>query len=436
MIRKYLSIYIILMSSIAHGHIGPKKVMRISFDPELEDRQWVVIQNLGLFLSEDESYRWLCDEAMTSIGGLSDVVWVSDDRLSLLAGDSSGLFRSEDGGCQFSSVGEPFTEHRIAQIQTSLVNPQDVFVSTGTLGRDNGVFHSTDGGSTWRQVDIQIDGRVRRMLRSERDPHYLYVIHADGGWVTIDGGLSFSSMQLELDGQMLRGVDFDLLHVSATDPRIVYAAVSGFPASDLVVSEDGGQSWRRLTQLMDIPDSLAIGPDGSMVVSMPVGGLIRSIDGGVSWEQLASELEEGWISCLTFGPDGHLWGCVQRHPDKILVNSRDLGDNWENIIGLELNGIMRSTPCRDGRRGASACDFTCADYVDLCDESESDSVDSSDAGASHDAQPSPSPRASSSSGCAAVKIFRDQRLPQTFEIILTTAFLLCRRRRGTAACSK
>ena len=122
MIRKYLSIYIILMSSIAHGHIGPKKVMRISFDPELENRQWVVIQNLGLFLSEDESYRWLCDEAMTSIGGLSDVVWVSDDRLSLLAGDSSGLFRSEDGGCQFSSVGEPFTEHRIAQIQTSLVN--------------------------------------------------------------------------------------------------------------------------------------------------------------------------------------------------------------------------------------------------------------------------------------------------------------------------
>ena len=430
MIRKYLSIYFILLSSIAHGHIGPKKVMRISFDPELEDRQWVVVQNLGLFLSEDVTYRWLCDEAMTSIGGLSDVVWVSNDRRSLLAGDSSGLFRSEDGGCQFSSVGEPFTEHRIAQLQTSLVEPRDVFVSTGTLGRDNGIFHSTDGGLTWRQLDIQIEGRVRRMLRSERDPNYLYIIHADGGWVTTDGGLSFEAMQLELDGQMLRGVDFDLLHVSVNDPRIVYAAVSGFPTSDLVISEDGGQNWRRLTQLMDIPDSLAIGPDGSMIASMPVGGLIRSVDGGMSWEQLTSDIDEGWISCLTFAPDGQLWGCVQRHPDKILVKSSNLGDEWADIIGLDLNGVIRSTPCRDGRRGAPACDFTCADYLDLCDESQSDAFETPDAGISHDARPDRSPSASKSSGCATTIIITGQTRPLSIEMALIFILLLSRRRRA------
>ena len=88
------------------------------------------------------------------------------------------------------------------------------------------------------------------------------------------------------------------LAVSAADGR-VYA---GCEPSALFVSEDGGDSWRELTTLLELPSQptwsfpprpwtshvrwIAPSPHeaGLLLVGIELGGLMRSVDGGESWQ--------------------------------------------------------------------------------------------------------------------------------------------------------
>jgi photosystem II stability/assembly factor-like uncharacterized protein len=88
------------------------------------------------------------------------------------------------------------------------------------------------------------------------------------------------------------------LAVSAADSR-VYA---GCEPSALFVSEDGGDTWRELTTLLDLPSQptwsfpprpwtshvrwIAPSPHDAelLLVGIELGGLMRSLDGGASWQ--------------------------------------------------------------------------------------------------------------------------------------------------------
>src|SRR5208337_4072448 len=102
-------------------------------------------------------------EAVQSIGAVTidpsnpKTVWVGSGeawvRNSVSIGD--GVYKSTDGGENWTNVGLKDTEH-IAKI---IVDPKDgntvLVCATGHVWNDNderGVFKTTDGGKTWRKV--------------------------------------------------------------------------------------------------------------------------------------------------------------------------------------------------------------------------------------------------------------------------------------------
>src|SRR5207245_7766054 len=107
------------------------------------------------------------DQGLMSIGDVTvsqsnpDLLWVgtgeSNNRQSTSWGD--GVYKSTDGGKTFAKMGLP-TSRAINRIVIDPRNNDVVFVAaTGSLwgaGGDRGVYKTTDGGKTWKQV-LKVD---------------------------------------------------------------------------------------------------------------------------------------------------------------------------------------------------------------------------------------------------------------------------------------
>jgi hypothetical protein len=184
-------------------------------------------------------------------------------------------------------------------------------VCCGTFG--HGLWLSVDAGATWRQVG---DGIFR-------SPQMMAVAVSD----------------VERAGA--HGVIY-----AGTEPTALYR------------SEDGGQTWRELTELLALPSAptwsfpprpytshvRAIGLDpnaaGRLYVAIEAGALVRSSDGGRTWED---HRPDGPFDTHTLGLPSQLPGRIYSaagdgfmHPGQGFVESRDAGDIWERPgAGLE-----------------------------------------------------------------------------------------------------
>ena len=162
------------------------------------------------------------------------------------------------------------------------VDPRDsntLFVAAqGPLwsaGGERGLYKSTDGGGEWRKVlgdglgNTDVDDRytgVSEVYFDPRNPNVMYAV----SWQRL---------------------------------RTVAVLMDGGPATGIHKSEDGGETWRELTE--GLPEEirgktgLAISPQNPDVLYATIelanreGGFWRSADGGESWEKRNDYLSGG-----------------------------------------------------------------------------------------------------------------------------------------------
>jgi hypothetical protein len=141
----------------------------------------------------------------------------------------------------------------------------------------------------------------------------------------------------------------------AGEQGVIY---TGTEPSALYRSEDGGQTWHELTELLTLPSAptwsfpprpylshvRAIGLDpnlaGRLYVAIEAGALVRSVDGGRTWED---RRPGGPFDTHTLGLPSQLPGRIYSaagdgfmRPGEGFVQSRDAGDTWERPgVGLE-----------------------------------------------------------------------------------------------------
>jgi photosystem II stability/assembly factor-like uncharacterized protein len=179
---------------------------------------------------------------------------------------SGGVWKSVNGGLSWDHV---FANESTFAIGDVTVDPSDedtVWVGTGEahLGGmsydGTGVFKSTDGGATWRNMGLVDSARIGKVLVDPRDS--------------------------------------DVVHVAVIGPTRGAKSDRG-----VHVSRDGGATWEQTlfaggeVGVIDLvrdpfkPDRLwAAGWDRAR---QGRGGVFRSDDGGVTWKQLAGGLLEG-----------------------------------------------------------------------------------------------------------------------------------------------
>ncbi len=198
--------------------------------------------------------------------------------------------RSDDGGVNFYYISPPDLGGPAAFISPLVMSPTNPSV---LYGGTSYLFRSTDGGWNWSTLNggSPLDGNAILVLAAApQDGDVLYIATVPGGargkvYRTLNGGASFT----EITGTLPDRFPGDLA-VDPTDEATVYIALSGFGSSHLFRSTDYGATWVDLDggRLPDVP-AMAVAVDPEFPDHVYVGndlGVYVTNDGGATWAQL------------------------------------------------------------------------------------------------------------------------------------------------------
>jgi photosystem II stability/assembly factor-like uncharacterized protein len=314
------------LSALSFRSIGPAltsgRVGDIALDPNSPNTWYVAVGSGNIWKTTNagttftpifENYGSYSIGCITIDPNSSNTIWVGtgENVGGRHIGFGDGVYRSRDGGKSFENVGLKNSEH----IGKIIVDPRDsntVFVaSQGPLwssGGERGLFKSTDGGASWRNVLSKgpYTGVTDVVIDSE-NPDVMYA-------------------------------------ATHQRHRTVWALLNTGPESGVHKSIDGGETWRELGGGLPGGDkgkiALGISPQKNNVIYATVetvnrkGGFFRSEDFGESWTQMSDFLSGGT------GPhyyqeiylDPHRFDVIY-HANNTLVRSIDGGRNFVPVEG-------------------------------------------------------------------------------------------------------
>ena len=268
-------------------------------------------------------------------GRIADLAVVeSKPQIFYIATGTGGVWKTENHGTSWTPLFDDQPTSSIGDVTLDQSNPNLVWVGTGepqnrqSSGWGNGVYKSTDAGSTWRHMGLEATKHIGRILIHPRNPDIVYVAAVGDLWGpneergvfrTHDGGETWENV-LYID-EHTGAID---LAMDPGDPNTIFAAMyqrqrtgwgfnGGGPGSGLYRTFDGGDSWTELTEGLPAGDKGRIGVD------------IFRQDGNVVYALVEADARSPDAGFFGGGGDGE--------SQSGLFRSLDRGDTWEKMSG-------------------------------------------------------------------------------------------------------
>ena len=253
-------------------------------------------------------------------GRASSVTGVSNsDNTYYFGATGGGIWKTTDSGQNWRNISDGFFGGSIGAISASESDPNILYVGTGEKTvRGNvspgygGFWKSDDAGETWKKMNLDIDQvQVGRIAIHPKNPDIVYIAiigdlfkdsNKRGVYKSTDGGKSWR--QVLFSNERSGAVD---ISIDKNNPRIIFASTwnirrtpysleSGGEGSGLWKSTDGGETWKNISDNEGLPSGIwgisgvSVSPVNSKKVFALIenkeGGLFRSDDGGSSWEKV------------------------------------------------------------------------------------------------------------------------------------------------------
>ena len=237
---------------------------------------------------------------------------------------SGGVWKTEDGGTLYRPVFDNQSVQSIGAIALDYAHPENVWVGSGEAWTRNsvsigdGIYKSTDGGDSWKNVGLPNSERIAKILVHPKDSNTVYACVAGKLWSdsadrglykTTDGGTSWKLI--------LKGVNLSTgcstISIDPLNPDVMFAGLWDFRRQGWTF-RSGGES--------------ATAPSGS--------GLYRTTDGGTHWTEVTEAANNGFAKkpfgriAVTVAPSNakRVYAFVES-TDSALYVSDDAGQTWQ-----------------------------------------------------------------------------------------------------------
>lgn len=252
-------------------------------------------------------------------GGRSDAVTgvKGSDKTYYFASTGGGIWKTSNSGQTWKSVSDGFFGGSMGAVAVSESDTSIVYAGggektvRGNVSFGDGIWKSTDAGKTWNRAGLDKSRFVSRLRIHPSQPQVVYAavlgdIFAPsptrGVYKTTDGGQTWK--QVLFVNEVSGAVD---LILDPNNPEIIYASTwelkrtpysleSGGPGSKMFKSSDGGATWEELSAKETFPKGvlgimgIAVSPKNSnrlyAIIENEQGGVFTSADAGQTWERV------------------------------------------------------------------------------------------------------------------------------------------------------
>jgi len=241
-----------------------------------------------------------------------------------VAAGSGNLWKTTNSGITWQPVFDDQSSYSIGVVTIDPNQPETLWVGTGEnvsgrhVGWGDGVYKSTNGGKSWKNMGLPNSEHIGKILVDPRNSDVVLVaaegpLWSAGGdrgvYRTTDGGQTWTQVLAVDEHTGATDLEFD-----PTNPDVVYAAayqrrrhtwslLAGGPQSGIYKSTDNGNTWREVTTGLPQGDmgkiGLAVTPADPQRVYATIEanaqekGFYVSPDQGESWEKRSSYTSGG-----------------------------------------------------------------------------------------------------------------------------------------------
>jgi len=194
---------------------------------------------------------------------------VSDPMTYYFGACAGGVWKTRDGGTTWRNVSDGyFGTAAVGAIAVAPSDPNVIYVGTGeatirgNVSHGDGVYKSTDGGKTWRNMGLAETRHIGKIRIHPQNPDIVYAAALGHAWGpntergvyrSKDGGETWKQVLYRSEHAGSHDISMD-----PRNPRVLYASIwqtrryphtfsSGGADSGLWKTTDGGDTWVELT---------------------------------------------------------------------------------------------------------------------------------------------------------------------------------------------
>ncbi|MGV2829111.1 WD40/YVTN/BNR-like repeat-containing protein [Myxosarcina sp. GI1(2024)] len=327
------------------------KISAIAFAPENES---IIVGDArsNLYASDDRGQSWQQLYNLENSGAIQAIAIsprYQTDRTVWVGTEKAGIWQTQDGGVTFSPVNRGIGDRTIMALAISPDYETDGTLLASTW--HEGIFRSTDGGKTWQKHSRGLKKTSQADTELYKSPHFsnlsisqtysrdgtVFVAGFDGLFKSTNGGRSWRDVNIGKGATSLRN-----LAISPNYQNDSTIAISTL-YQGVYLSQDSGTTWSSInrglgldrllkqnliTQTGDLVFSPNYSSDNTLLASS-WGCLFKSTNGGKQWQKhwVPKRLRRDSYMAVSpnFGSDRTIY--LVTLPGKILQSTDD-GENF------------------------------------------------------------------------------------------------------------
>ena len=271
-----------------------------------------------------QSMRWRCIGPFRAGRTVGAAGIPSQPNVFFIGVNNGGVWKTTDAGRTWQPIFDDQPTGSIGDLAVAPSDPNIIYAGSGEglplrpdLSVGDGVYKSTDGGKTWRNMGLRDGQQIGGIIVDPKNPNRVFVAvcghpfgpnQERGVYRSLDGGTTWQRVLYKDENTGAIQVEFD-----PTNPQILYADLYEVrhgpwengqwqgPNSGLYKSTDGGATWRQL--LKGLPTfeqglgriGFGIAHSNPQIIYATVdanqqtGGIYRSDDAGESWRKVSND---------------------------------------------------------------------------------------------------------------------------------------------------